>query len=100
MAVLVGAWRPPVNFVEMIGAMSLYNGGGNANCGEPVPYTGPCPPPIGIDDPYAVSHFDSDHTTMYLIYCDRGVRCAPPQLFTRDGAATAAKEYYLRGAGP
>lgn len=93
-------WRPPANYNEMVGAMSLYNGGGNANCGEPVPYSGPCPPPLGIDDPYAVSHFDSQHSSMYLIYCADRTKCTTPNPFTRDGAATAAKEYYLRGAGP
>ncbi len=96
MAALVGSWRPPNNFNEMIGAMSLYNGGGNANCGTGVPYTGPCPPPTGIDDIYAVSHFDSAHATMYLVYCSDYTLCDPPELFTRDGAATAAKEFFLR----
>ncbi len=96
MAAIVGTWRPPTSFNEMIGAMSYYNGGGNSNCGESVPYTSPCPPPIGIDDPYAVSHFDSSHEQMYLIYCADLTRCSPPKLFARDGAATAAKEFYKR----
>ncbi len=89
-------WVPPANFDEMIGALSLYNGGGNANCGEGVPYTGPCPPPTGIDDTYVMTHFDSEHATMYLIYCEDRVKCDKPPIFERDGAATAAKEYYLK----
>lgn len=95
-AALTGAWRPPQNFGELVGAMSLYNGGGNANCGEPVPYTGPCPPPVGIDDPYAVNYFDDLHDQMYLIFCADLTRCDPPQLFTRYGAATVAKEFYIQ----
>ncbi len=103
-----GPERPPKNYDEMIGAMSYYNGGGNANCGAGVPYTGPCPGPIGIDDPYAVNHFDSDHATMYLLYCSQytdasgvvhGIPCDPPRVLTTDGAATAAKEYYLKIGG-
>ncbi|GEM_PF-6273294 len=90
-----GAPRSPSNFDEMIGAMSRYNGGGNSNCGEPVPYAGPCPPPEGIDDPYAVNNFDSSHAAMYLLYCADFTRCDPPREFSRDGAATAAKEFYL-----
>ncbi len=105
--------RPPATFNEMVGAMSYYNGGGNHNCGRPVPYTGPCPsppdPPIGIDDSYVMTHFDTAHETMYKIYCGQytdadgvvhGIPCDPPKLFDRDGAATAAKEYYKAGAGP
>lgn len=95
-AALTGQRRAPSNFAEMIGAMSYYNGGGNANCGKSVSYTSPCPPPIGIDDPYAMSHFDSEHASMYLIYCADFTLCNPPQLFSRDGAATAAKEFYKR----
>lgn len=93
-------WRPPANFQEMVGAMSLYNGGGNANCGT-TPYAGTCPPPWpGDDDAYVMTHFDSQHQTMYIRYCSDGKLCASPYLDTRDGTATAAKEYYLRGAGP
>ena len=96
MSALGRGWTPPTNFNDMIGAMSYYNGGGNANCGEGVPYNSPCPPPTGIDDPYAVSHFDAAHGQMYLIYCADLTRCSPPRTFPRDGAATAAKEFYLR----
>ncbi len=108
MALLTGSQRPPQNFNEMIGAMSYYNGGGNSNCGAGVPYTGPCPPPIGIDDPYPINHFDSVHASMYLIYCGQfkdangvihGIPCNPPKILPTDGAATAAKEYYLSIGG-
>ncbi len=96
MATLTGQRRPPANFNEMIGAMSYYNGGGNSNCGKSVPYNNPCPPPAGIDDPYAMGHFDSKHPTMYLIYCADLTKCSTVTPFTRDGAATAAKEFFLR----
>lgn len=95
-ALLKGEQRPPRDFDEMIGAMSYYNGGGNSNCGESVPYTGPCPPPIGTDDPYAMSHFNQEHSQMYLIYCGDFTRCGGVTPFTRDGAATAAKEFLTR----
>ncbi|MBI3341772.1 hypothetical protein HY024_01485 [Candidatus Curtissbacteria bacterium] len=95
-ALISGQQRPPQNFNEMVGAMSYYNGGGNANCGKGVAYSGPCPPPDGIDDPYAMSHFDNNHTQMYLIFCSDFTRCDPPQRFQRDGAATAAKEFFTR----
>lgn len=88
--------RPPKNFEEMIGAMSYYNGGGNHNCGWGTAYAGPCPPPTGIDDPYALSHFDNQYATMFLIYCGDLQLCNPPEPFNRDGAATAAKEFYLK----
>lgn len=104
MAYFMGlGWRPPANFEEMVGAMSHYNGGGNHNCNNivSVPYSGPCPAPYyGNDDAYAMTHFDSPHQTMYIFYCNDGVFCNPPYSNTRDGAATAAKEYYLKGAGP
>ena len=96
-------WRPPATFQEMVGAVSKYNGGGNHNCNNfvSVAYSGPCPAPFyGDDDAYAMTHFDGPHQTMYIFYCFDGVRCDPPYANTRDGAATAAKEYYLRGAGP
>ena len=92
-----GEYQPPRNFDELVGVMAAYNGiPGNANCGRDVPYTGPCPPPIGIDNPYAVGHFDAAHENMYLIWCRDGVMCNPPKLFLRDGAATAAKEFFLK----
>ena len=97
-----GGERSPANFEEMIGAMAAYNGlPGNANCGRPVPYSGPCPPPVGIDNPYSVSHFDSQHGQMFLIYCADYTPCGSLTPYTRDGTATAAKEFYLRNkAGP
>ncbi len=93
-------WRPPANFQEMVGAMSYYNGGGNANCNT-TPYTGTCPTPyFGNDDAYVMTHFDTSHQTMYIRYCADGKLCLVPYINTRDGAATAAKEYFTRGAGP
>jgi len=99
-SILTGEFRPPANFAELVGAFSYYNGGGNANCGEGVPYTGPCPPPTGIDDPYALNHFDSEHARMYLIYCADFTKCNPPKLLARDGAATAAKEFFVNYKKP
>jgi len=77
----------------LINALSWYNGGGNRNCGT-TPYTGPCPPPIGIDDPYAVSWLDSSHMSMWLRYCADHTLCQTPQPFLRPGALTVAIEFY------
>lgn len=60
----------PSTLEELVGALSRYNGGGNANCGKlPTPYTG-CPRLYsGEDDPYAVNLLDKKHEKMYVIYC-------------------------------
>lgn len=80
--------KVPSTFAETVTALSRYNGGGNANCGEGLPYQ-PCPPEfIGQDDPYAMADFDAAHSsdTMYLIFCGDGMRCSPPRIFGRPGA--------------
>lgn len=77
----------PSTFQEAVTALSRYNGGGNANCGEGLPYS-PCPPAFdGEDDPYAMADFDEVHMSskMYLIFCPDGVRCSSPRIFGRPG---------------
>ncbi|MBI4039476.1 hypothetical protein HY388_01450 [Candidatus Daviesbacteria bacterium] len=78
----------PKNFPELVTALSRYNGGGNRNnkTGELFE---------GESDPYAMNFFDEAHRQMFLLYCGDFTLCAPPRPFTRDGAATAAKEIYL-----
>lgn len=52
------------NFRSVVTALSSYNGGGNTNCNEQVPYahSAACPPLYpGEDDPYALSLFDERH---------------------------------------
>lgn len=78
----------PSTFPEVVEAMSKYNGGGNANCGEGLDY-GPCPPQFfGEDDPYAMADFDDAHShdKMYIIFCADFARCNPPRKFGRPGA--------------
>lgn len=99
MQALTGQRKPPANFEEMIGAMELYNGPGNANCKASVPYNGPCPPPRGTDNPYALGHFDIAHKDMFLIYCGDNDPCKVLTPFISDGAATAAKEFFLKIGG-
>lgn len=83
---------------KAITALSRYNGGGNSNCFWDTPYTGPCPPPEGIDDIYPVNWIDSRHLSMYLIYCTDGGQCPKPYpLFERPGALTVATELYNSG---
>lgn len=80
--------KVPSTFNAAVTALSRYNGGGNANCGEGLPYQ-PCPPEFeGQDDPYAMADFDAAHSsdTMYLIFCSDGVKCSPPRVFGRPGA--------------
>jgi len=83
---------------DMITAVSYYNGGGNRNCGRGLGYIGPCPPPNGIDDPYATSWIDAVHDPMYLIYCWDHTQCVPtyPEFpyFGRPGVLTVATELY------
>jgi hypothetical protein len=80
--------KVPSTFPEVVEALSKYNGGGNANCGEGLDY-GPCPPQfIGEDDPYAMADFDEAHShdKMYVIFCADRTRCNPKRLFGRPGA--------------
>jgi hypothetical protein len=77
---------------SLIKALSYYNGGGNRNCGRGVGYTGPCPPPIGIDDPYPMAWLDSQHLNMWLIYCADYTQCSPFPPFERPGALAVAIE--------
>lgn len=81
---------------ELIGALSLYNGGGNRNCRDyayAIPYGG-CPRLfVGEDDPYATSWLDAKHSNMYLLYCADGVACVP-QDFNRAGSFTLALWFY------
>jgi len=80
---------------SVITALSRYNGGGNSNCGMDSRYTGACPPPEGIDDPYATAWIDSGHLNMYLIYCSDYTKCPEPfPFFARPGALTVATEFY------
>ncbi len=86
------------NWNDLITAVSYYNGGGNRNCGRGVGYHGPCPPPTGIDDPYATSWIDSGHNPMYLIYCWDYTQCVPTlpsfPYYSRPGVLTVATELY------
>lgn len=80
--------KVPSTFPEAVEAMSKYNGGGNANCGEGLDY-GPCPPQFyGEDDPYAMADFDEAHSSkkMYVIFCSDRTRCNPKKVFNRPGA--------------
>ena len=80
--------KVPSTFPEAVEAMSKYNGGGNANCGEGLDY-GPCPPQFyGEDDPYAMADFDEPHSSskMYIIFCADFTRCNPLRTFNRPGA--------------
>jgi len=80
---------------SVITALSRYNGGGNSNCGKDSRYTGACPPPEGIDDPYPTSWIDSGHLNMYLIYCSDYTKCTEPfPFFDRPGALTVATEFF------
>lgn len=103
--------RPPQNFEDFVTAMSLYNGGDNANCDEDVPYSNDtnCPNkrvkeisgggPIilraplfkGEDDPYAMAFFDQKHQGMYSIFCADGTRCSPLRPFQRPGAMAVVR---------
>lgn len=102
--------KPPQNFEDFVTAMSLYNGGGNSNCDEEVPYSNDtnCPnkrvkeinsvpvtlrAPLfkGEDDPYAVAFFDQKHEGMYLVFCADSRRCSPLQPFTRPGAMAVVR---------
>lgn len=78
----------PKNFPELVTALSRYNGGGNRNNRSGELFE-------GESDPYAMSFFDEAHRQMFLLYCADFILCDPPRPFTRDGAATAAKEIYL-----
>jgi uncharacterized repeat protein (TIGR01451 family) len=78
--------RVPATFQDAVSALSRYNGGGNSNCGQGVPYNF-CPEDFdGEDDPYAMNYFDQKHTQMYLIYCADRTKCSPPRPFGRPGA--------------
>lgn len=80
--------KVPSTFSEAVEAMSKYNGGGNANCGEGLAY-GPCPPQFfGEDDPYAMADFDEPHASsnMFIIFCADFTRCNPARPFNRPGA--------------
>lgn len=80
---------------QAITALSRYNGGGNSNCGRGVPYTGPCPPPEGVDDLYPMAWIDPRHLVMYLIYCSDFTQCSPYPKVERPGVLTVATELYL-----
>jgi uncharacterized repeat protein (TIGR01451 family) len=93
--------RVPLSFEDAVRALSEYNGGGNANCDEPVPYATAenCPntrvntrgqtvlAPVfkGEDDPYAMSQFGEKYANMYLIFCEDGKRCSPLRSFNTNG---------------
>jgi hypothetical protein len=81
------------NWNQLITALARYNGTpGNSNCGRGVPYTGPCPPPEGIDNPYPMAWLDSRHLEMFLIYCADFTQCSPYPPFERPGALAVAIE--------
>lgn len=83
--------KAPSTFQEAVTALSRYNGGGNSNCGNGVPYAG-CPKEFeGEDDPYPLNYFDKKHDPMYLIYCADLTRCDPPQVFRRPGVMTIVR---------
>ena len=82
------------NWNQAITALSRYNGGGNSNCGVASGYTGPCPPPEGIDDIYPTAWIDSAHLVMYLIYYMDGTKYSQYPLVIRPGALTVATELY------
>jgi|GEM_PF-5576604 len=79
---------------QAITALSRYNGGGNSNCGVVPGYTGPCPPPEGIDDLYPMAWIDPRHLNMFLIYCSDFTKCSPFPKVTRPGVLTVATELY------
>ncbi|RJQ24460.1 hypothetical protein C4577_07815 [Candidatus Parcubacteria bacterium] len=87
--------RKPQSFQDITTALSRYNGGGNGNCGEDVPYSNSldnCPPLFfGEDDPYALSYFDTKHDNMYLIYCGDLTKCVNQRAFVRPGALTITR---------
>lgn len=79
---------------QMITALSRYNGGGNSNCGVAPGYTGPCPPPEGIDDVYPTAWIDPQHLVMFLIYCSDYTQCSPYPEVIRPGVLPVAVELY------
>lgn len=87
----------PSSFETLVTALSRYNGGGNSNCGEGVPYNF-CPKDFyGEDDPYAMNLFDVKHQQMYVIFCADYTRCSPPRLDANLGTASvilALSKYY------
>lgn len=89
----IGSWN------DLMLALDYYNGPGNENCvghgGYPKPdYTGPCPPPTGIDHNYVMNLIDPKHLVMYIIYCRDYTVCYPYQVDSRPGALTVATELY------
>ncbi|HBD02534.1 MAG: hypothetical protein UX38_C0001G0039 [Microgenomates group bacterium GW2011_GWC1_46_16] len=86
------------NVEQLITALSRYNGGGNSNCQPgypyPIPYSGGCPPLFeGEDDIYPMSWLDDKHSSMYLLYCDDHLACAPTP-YDSPGAFTFALSVY------
>ncbi len=81
---------------EFITALARYNGMGNSNCADPNSiYSGPCPPPDGIDHNYVVNLIDYDHLKMNIIYCWDHLKCfLPYPIDGRPGALTVATELY------
>ncbi|NTU46215.1 hypothetical protein HGA88_01170 [Candidatus Roizmanbacteria bacterium] len=80
----------PKTLAELMKALSLYNGGGNSNCGEDTAYAGTCPPAnVGDDDTYVMNYFDSKHIPMYIIFCGNNSKCNPPKIDGRIGVLTA-----------
>lgn len=74
---------------EFAKALGRYNGTGNANCGKTL--FAHCPAPYeGYDHIHPMNKYDDEHKTMYLVYCDNGVRCKDPIVFPGLGALTVA----------
>lgn len=89
------------NTAKLMGTMSNFNGGGNANCqagftGGTIPYAG-CPRQFyGEDDPYVTNMLDAKHMNMYLLYCGDFLPCTPPKPYGTDrpGAFAVALAVY------
>lgn len=81
---------------DLITALAWYNGAGNSNCSAnpPTEYSGPCPPPDGIDHNYVMNFLDPQHLVMYIIYCRDHEICYPYSADSRPGALTVATEFY------
>ncbi len=81
---------------ELITALMRYNGPGNSNCSDTNSiYSGPCPPPEGIDHNYTVNWIDYSHLKMNIIYCWDYTKCPLPYpIDGRPGALTVATELY------
>lgn len=79
----------PASFPELAKSLAYYNGyPGNSNCYHGAPYPN-CPAQFpGDDNPYVMSLFDKPHEIMYIIFCNDGVKCNPPNQDPRPGVAS------------